>query len=79
MIFQKREYSEKAAQYFPKKYAKPFKKQFEAIIDQANINYEYFKELLLVTCSKSGISVSGDWQALVCYRGGSFIVPLGYL
>lgn len=79
VIFQKREYSENAAQYFPKKYARPFKKQFEAIIEQKDLSFEYFREVIMSTCAKSGLPLSGDWQAMICHPWRSKVVSMGRL
>jgi len=66
VIFQKREFSKKAAKYFPEDYAYPFKEQFRGSIRRQDLHR--LRDILLIECEKRGIDVSGDWQAII-YTG----------
>ena len=78
VLFQKREYSEKAARYFPSN-PYPFKTKFRCSLTSTDITYERLREIALSVCESHRINSRGEWQVLFYNRGGVSTINIGWL
>jgi len=75
VIFQKREFSEKAAKYFPKEYAYPYKEQFRGYVHERDL--PRLREIVEIECQKRNINIRGKWQAVIFSRAGIKTLNIG--